>query len=140
LTISLWLYNIGPRLSFWYSFVVLPKLGVLARQHPSLWEECILLWKFFPHCHKIQSQQIFPCNDVYPWIMIDLLEEMHPKEYVREDCTICPKDVPVSCVSFGLDLPVEVLGHFAYDGVLSVYLALHSPETLMIILLRLIFV
>lgn len=77
---------------------------------------------------------------MYARVVVDLLEEVHFEEDVRQHCTVGPEYVPIPSVALGLDLPVEVLCDFAHDGVLSVYLALHSPETFMIIRLRLTFV
>lgn len=52
-------------------------------------------------------------------VVVDLLEEVHFDEDIWVDGEVSPVDIPVSSIVTILDFPVEFLGHFDNNGVLS---------------------
>ena len=114
LAIGFWFDNIGSTFSFLLGFIILSKLDILLREHPSEGKEVILIGEFVPEIHETDSQEVFSGDGVDSWEMVNFLEEVHSDEDVGVDRVVGPEDIPVSRFDVGLDFPVEILCYFAH--------------------------
>lgn len=53
-------------------------------------------------------------------VVVDLLVEVHAKQYVRHYCTVRPIHVPVAAVAFGRHLPLQLVSHLRNHRILCV--------------------
>lgn len=105
LAIRLRLHNISSSLPFLLTFVILPKLRILFRQHPSHRKEIILIRKPLTHIHQIIPQQILPSYHMNPRKMINLLKQMHFNQHIRIDTEISPVYIPITRIITCLNFP-----------------------------------
>lgn len=129
MAVSFWLHDVSSSFSFTFILEILPELWVLAWQQPCHGKEVI----FFPvrllHRHKVESQQIFPCEHMYARVVVDLLVKAHPVEDIWVNHSVCPPHIPTCFICPSLNLPLELLGHFTHNWVLSIFLSSCLPET-----------
>ncbi len=62
----------------------------------------------FTHCHEAKSEQIFACEYVNSWEMIDFLMQVHSKQCIRFDLSIGPPYIPIANSLILLNDPPEL--------------------------------
>jgi len=92
----------------------------LRGQHPGQREKVVLAGKLLAHSHQAQPQKVLPCEYVNAWVVIDLLEEVHAKKNLRQNCAIGPEHIPIACVGLRLYFPFKLFCDFADDWILGV--------------------
>ena len=117
---SLRFHDICPCFALFYTFVELSELPELRRDGPCLREKVILFRKMFLHGHQSKPKQIFPCQDINPWKMIDFLMQFHPKESVSINFSISPPKIPIPTTHLFLHNPSQFLCNFFNNGILSI--------------------
>jgi hypothetical protein len=115
---SLWFNNIGAEL-----FVRLPKgseFRELQGYNPSLWKKVIFKFKSVFHSHEVETQQIFPSNDINARKVVDFLVKVHFKKSIRIYLSVCPPYIPIPICLTPLNDPSQIFSNLLNDGILSV--------------------
>lgn len=55
---------------------MISEIVAVIREHPSLREKVIFLWKEFIHSHQISSKHILSSNTLYTWEHVNFLPRM----------------------------------------------------------------
>ena len=117
---SFWFYNECPYFTLGARLKVSPKFRKFKRYSPGIRKEVILLRKVIFHCHQIKPQQVLPRQHLDPWVMVDLLVEVHFDESIRMDLSVGPPQIPIAASLFTLDHPAQFLRYFLNNRILGV--------------------
>ena len=83
MAVSLRLYDVCALPTRFRTLKVLPEFMVLGWEHPGQRKKTVFFGELLSHRHEAEPQQILPSDDVDSRVMVDLLEEVHFKEYFR---------------------------------------------------------
>lgn len=72
------------------------------------------------HTHEAESEQVFACEYVDAWEVINLLVQVHAKESIGLDFAVSPPDVPITRPLIFLYDPSKFLSDLLNNRVLSV--------------------